>query len=466
MSRAALADPEAARAWLSAGLDLCRVGPSGAASLPDAATLLPVATAELADLPPPGVLLDIARLFIDPRQQLSTSVPEQLADVLRPYEDTVLGRLVTDPLRLAVADAIAGLPDALHTQGLVVLAERILERAGFTGGHPVHPGAVRELDRIADEDWQVRSMDPSPDALNLLRASYTDLIHGFQQIGRALHPTDVGVLEQLPVLTDRSDRLALSQVLSAAELLAVELPGRVRPSRRRNGHVSTKLLDDSAYPVGGFSSISTRGSIENLVSSELALMEDDEDVDLFDMRYTEGELLFYTRDENAFVRPRRRFVIDLSPHLVDARFRDATLPYQRMVLALGWTTALIRTLLRWLDRQDLVIRVLLPAQGLEDEVRLLTWALADGLHAGWVVLGTTDELHTRLQTDARVAPVDRIALQQHDRPLTTEPNTWTTRLVVGEQPTVYGPFSPVTPPDHDPLTTWRRTLLDALMDLI
>ena len=64
------------------------------------------------------------------------------------------------------------------------------------------------------------------------------------------------------------------------------------------GHRPTRALDEDTYPVGGFTSISTRGSIESLLHSQLAYMETDERPDLFDIKFLRDELLYYARDEN------------------------------------------------------------------------------------------------------------------------------------------------------------------------
>lgn len=52
------------------------------------------------------------------------------------------------------------------------------------------------------------------------------------------------------------------------------------------------------YPVGGISELSNRGSLENLLRSELVYSELDEEINLFEVRYVEGELLYYQRDSN------------------------------------------------------------------------------------------------------------------------------------------------------------------------
>src|SRR5205823_679693 len=135
------------------------------------------------------------------------------------------------------------------------------------------------------------------------------------------------------------------QVLQAATYLEAALPAR-RPRQGPHRHdVPTRLLDESTYPVGGFASLSTRGSMESLLQSQLAYMEKIDVIDpltlpspppgggegngyslalseeegrvrapdLFDAKYLRDELLYYSRDENEFLRRRRTFAFMLYP---------------------------------------------------------------------------------------------------------------------------------------------------------
>src|SRR4029077_9489540 len=123
--------------------------------------------------------------------------------------------------------------------------------------------------------------------------------------------------------------------------------------------VPTRILDEDTYPVGGFTSIATRGSIESLLHSQLAYMEDEpERPDLFDVKYVRDELLYYARDENQLLRRRRTFVFVLFPDLVELRFKDADLPWQRIVFLLALVVATVRTLTEWLRTEALCFHFL------------------------------------------------------------------------------------------------------------
>ncbi len=138
----------------------------------------------------------------------------------------------------------------------------------------------------------------------------------------------------------------------------------------------TRILDEDTYPVGGFSSISTRGTVESLLHSQLAYMETDRALrpDLFDVKFLRDELYYYSRDENQFLRRRRSFLFVLYPDLTTARFKDAELPYQRIVMTLALLLLTVRKLTEWLSTDALTFEILLVLDGtikpLEQEAEL------------------------------------------------------------------------------------------------
>ena len=76
--------------------------------------------------------------------------------------------------------------------------------------------------------------------------------------------------------------VALRQIRQTTAKFESRLPARpVRPLIGRK-EVPTRIHDEDQYPVGGYTSLSTRGSIESLLQSQLAYMEK-ETPDLFDM---------------------------------------------------------------------------------------------------------------------------------------------------------------------------------------
>jgi hypothetical protein len=143
-------------------------------------------------------------------------------------------------------------------------------------------------------------------------------------------------------------------------------------------------LKDS-YPVGGFSSLSNRGTVESLLHSQLIFMEPGERPDLFDIKFVRDELLYYSRDENQFFRRHETFLFLLSPNLATARLKDAELPYQRIVMALALLVTAVRTLIQWLSGVGLRFEFLVldaPQPALDPEIQLLEMLLGDQIANG------------------------------------------------------------------------------------
>src|SRR5690606_2311477 len=84
--------------WLAAGLCLRRVPGDAADDVTIGGSLLACAS-ELATMPPPGVIADVANLLGGARPQLDPphGAGEELKIALRAYDDDVLGRLVQTP---------------------------------------------------------------------------------------------------------------------------------------------------------------------------------------------------------------------------------------------------------------------------------------------------------------------------------------------------------------------------------
>ena len=183
---------------------------------------------------------------------------------------------------------------------------------------------------------------------------YQDLIRHTRTMADALGVEDVFELEHGTAIAGFGQRLALRQVLGAAAELEAGVPQQPLRPRKRRQQVATQILDEDTYPIGGFSSISNRGSIESLLHSQLAYMEKAERPDMFDTKFLRDELLYYSRDENQFLRRRRSFVFALFPDLSAARLKDSDLPWQRIVLLLGLFVVAVRRLTEWLSEEALL----------------------------------------------------------------------------------------------------------------
>jgi len=285
---------------------------------------------------------------------------------VRAYEDHLLGRLAADPRFEAACDALARLPQDCRAEGVALLVEQLLAHILFADATAVSPAVARRvLSRPVPELLelglaQLRQQTGAAASGELLEAmvsGYEQLVHRARHTDVLLTDKDVFTLENLPVLRSSAQRVAIQQMVDAAQALERALPRRLRPRLRRRGGTPTRVEDESAYPTGGFASISNSGSMENIVCSELVYIDDSDEFDLFDVRFAEAELLFYTRDESVFLRNQRTISFLLYPDLVRARFKDAELPWQRLVLVLGLLLCAVRRLSDWLSEEALLFRV-------------------------------------------------------------------------------------------------------------
>jgi hypothetical protein len=361
-----LRDPAEARRFLLQGLWWQRVASPNASGVRAALGLALEVAAGGQPLPPVGFVADVANaafgVSTDVRaDRLLLAVPVNL---LRTYEDHVLGKLYADWTFGRAGDALRRYEGRDRDRGLAFLLGRFRERASFPGVE-LSPGLIKSVldtppEQALGEGWDSLTRDgPMP----LLVELYEALAAAARRVAEVLGPEDVFELEHRTALAEPGERLALRQVLQAAATLDASLPRHgVRPSERR-AEVPTRVLDEDTYPVGGFSSISTRGSIESLLHSQLAYMEEGEEEgpDLFDVKFLRDELLYYSRDENHFLRRRRTFVFALSADLVATRFKDPDLPFQRGVLMLALIVVAVRRLSEWLSTDALAFDLVFTA---------------------------------------------------------------------------------------------------------
>jgi hypothetical protein len=390
--------------WLLGGLALARLGGRGGRAMLSSAEWLLRAVGELAALPPPGVIADLGHLLTGgsrwQREETPPSPDGRLRQALSAYQDHVLDRLLADPRLDEAADAVARLAAPARPAAVARLAAALIERTGLRGT-VVPPAAARGLTvRRGDELASAARLALHEDgALSArLAAGYEELVRAARGTQQLLGDREVFVLEHLEILGSAARRVAIEQIVEAAETLGQGLPRRWRRLSARRGEAPTALDDDSRYPTGGFSSVVTSGSLENLVTSELVYMEDGAGatgVDLFDLRYVEGELLYYMRDESTFVRRRHEIVFVFAPALAALRTKDGELPWQRGVLALGLVLLVVRRLVEALGHEALAIEVLF-ARGdegqpmLQEEQELMALLLSDERERGLVQVGETD----------------------------------------------------------------------------
>src|SRR5205814_9025804 len=189
-------------------------------------------------------------------------------------------------------------------RGAACVVNQFRERAGF-GGVLLSPAVIKSLleapaDEVLSRGWDSLNRGVQP----LLVELYEGLIAATRRVAEVLGAEDVFELEHGTALAELGQRVALRQVLQTAARLEAGVPKHKPRPRTSHREVPTRVLDEDTYPVGGFASISTRGTIESLLHSQLAFMEPatgDPQAgtprpDLFDIKFLRDELFYYSRD--------------------------------------------------------------------------------------------------------------------------------------------------------------------------
>lgn len=429
-----LRDPLQARDWLWQGLCLAAIQPLTGAEVSRALAWCIELASEQQPLPPLGIVADVGRLLDrDGYDRLSHGAAsgdraKHSALLNRAgrrwpwhvrYEDYVLGKVLADTSFERGATALARYrgrgrnPDRDSDRATAFVIEQIRRRAGASAAI-LSVAVLRELVKVSPETLLARGYEsllagPRPDLVAMIEQWST----AARQLGECLGGEDLYELEQGTVLLAYSRRLALRQTLALVDRWLKLSPPKpsIKPSRRRD--VATRLLDEDQYPVGGFTSISNRGSIESLLHSQLAYMEPDDAStessntaqsekvrpDLFDIKFLRDELLYYSRDENQFLRRRRTIVFALPADWSTLRAKAAGASHQTSILLAAFVVTTIRLLIEWLGDEALRFHLVFHPSGhsnCDAEIELLQMALKDQAEHGSL---TIDRLHTHELAD-------------------------------------------------------------------
>jgi hypothetical protein len=466
-----LHDPEEARLFLLQGLWLQRVLPVQAVSVPPAIEWALEVAAGGEALLPIGFIADVGALVFGPEHEPHTrreglAVPGLPAGMARSYEDRVLGKLYGDRSFERASDAVRRYQGRDRARGMAFLLTQLRQRIDLDGVL-LNPAVIKGLaDRPAEEllaqGWDAlgeRGLAP------LVHHQYEALIAAAPNVAEVLGSEDVFELEHGTALAQFSQRVALRQVLQAAVQLEGKLSRhRIRPMARRY-EVPTCMLEEDAYPVGGFAALATRGSIESLLHSQLAYMESDERPDLFDIKYLRDELLYYARDDNQFLRRRRSYLMVLYPDLTQARFKDAQLPWQRIVLLLAFLVTVVGKLTEWLSTEALVFELLFiedkSGMPLAAERALVEMLLREPIANGTVVVAQVRraEVAARCALRARRSLCHCLTAASSDEKIEADA-TVVTRLVLNGAGPAIGVANevPALPEADDPLASWIAAL--------
>src|SRR5262249_45681768 len=150
-------------------------------------------------------------------------------------------------------------------RGVAFVVNQFRERAGF-GGVLLSPAVIKGLldvpaDEVLSRGWDSLNRGVEP----LLVELYEGLIAGTRQMAEVLGPEDVFELAHGTALGEVGQGVAVRQVLQTAARFEAGLPKHKPRPRAGRREVPTRVLDEDTYPVGGFASLSTRGTVESLL---------------------------------------------------------------------------------------------------------------------------------------------------------------------------------------------------------
>jgi vWA domain found in the FtsH ternary systems/N-terminal helical region fused to the FtsH ternary system vWA domain len=472
MSIHELRDPEIARQFVVQGLRLQRVVLPTVSSVRPALEWALELAANGQPLPPSGFIADLAHVLLGTDRGgpvLGDAPGTQVlpGGLLRTYEDLVLGKIFADRAIERAGDAVRRYQGRNRARGIAFVLDQIRERSGI-GGVLLNPAILKALIDTPPGEILASSAEAVNDGLQpLLVELYNELIASFRRMADILGPEDVFELEHGTALAELGQRVALRQTLQTAAMFEAGLSKHKPRPKASPREVPTRVLDEDTYPVGGFASISTRGTIESLLHSQLAFMEPPTAPrpDLFDIKFVRDELLYYSRDENQFFRRRRGFVILLQPDLVRARFKDLELPTQRIVLILSMMAAMIRKLTEWLSADALAFDIVFVAEGenqpLAQEESLLAMLFCESIANGTVRLARVSDVDAARQIvneRARRSLCEAIVVGTMDATLPDGEVSVARFVVDGPRPRLYLGDSEAMIDADNALVAWQQSL--------
>ena len=451
-----LRDSDSARTYLTQGIWLQRLVATTTESIAQPLQcVMALATADDV-IPPAGFVADVIRLILSdvPSSSERNDFQNGLSPQhVRSYEDYVLGKLYADASFERASIAICRYEESDRIRAVAWLIGRLCERIRFEGVI-ISPAVARSLQGLPPEDVLTLGSDSlqADGVMELLASAYDELIQGIRRIGEVLSTEDVFELEKGTALVEFGQRLALRQTLRTAEEFARDLPHKAPRPTSRQRNVPTHILEEDTYPIGGFTSISTRGSVESLLHSELAYMETDEArrPDLFEIKFVRSELLYYSRDENEFLRRRRTFQFLLFPDLSECRIKDTGQSFQRLILILGLQVTLVRKLVEWLGDDALLFEFLFinrdSQSPLLDERGLLQMILSEQIDNGTVNFHevSPSEAVELAEEHARSSTTHCVVFSQKKSPLSFQQAMPTSVIVKSGQPGLLFPGEPAT----------------------
>ena len=262
--------------------------------------------------------LDLSTLAIDSRIALLRNkllANEKYRVLHMRYEREFLGRLLQLPRFYELIEIVqtSGQREQRISRLLIILAEALQNI--FPDNFQLNPIVLRDM--VSDVSMDEIADDSQQQLIAEWMERFLDNVAKKVVWGDLIKEQDIFELIHLESLDTEHARLGCRQIIELESALSDLSLTRIQVNEPESEQ-ETRYVDHTYVPSGGVAELTNRGSIENLVASELLYIDENhEGINLFDMRYIEGELLYYMRDEGVLLRKRRilYFILDLDTSL-------------------------------------------------------------------------------------------------------------------------------------------------------
>ena len=252
------------------------------------------------------------------------------------YQDVVLARFHQDAGFCRIRRALSGRPVDRKIDALIFILESWTD-LGVCLGIPVPTGLMVSLAadccRLAENSREMIEKEGWPHELINLVKSFTS---GFRNLSFVLNLGVAGVIEKGLDIAERAPRIQLRQIASAQADLDEVISKRTLRQTETFRHLLSTEIGNGLVPLGGYSSISTRGRLESLLPSQIAWLDlPVGEANYFQVKYQRQELLYYSRSENLLFKSSRNIIFMIDKSLKGSRTKNPKLPFQSMTLLLA-----------------------------------------------------------------------------------------------------------------------------------
>ncbi len=248
--------------------------------------------------------------------------PGFLANLLERLSHKSVGRrsrVPKSPVEEELLDKICIGTGFEHLEGVFILAGTKADPAFFSGVVEqivdripgFHHEAVNFSDSDLDRSLQIGlAPDPAFNADEVLDSVYRDTLEALQREPFRLQSTDLFEIAHPDLFPKPANRTFYRVMMSFVAGITTWASG-VFTLREEAPMVVSRFGEPQMLPLGGYDALTNKGDISSLVPSELAYIDESMEVDMFDYKVLENQLMYFKREQGAVFRIRRLLFVRL-----------------------------------------------------------------------------------------------------------------------------------------------------------